>query len=243
MVGCSGWSYQHWKGEFYPPNLPQREWFSFYSKKFDTVEINNTFYNLPPEKTFRGWADKAPDGFMYGVKANRYITHIKRLKDIEAAARFIKRARLLEDHLGPILYQLPPNWRCDILRLKDFIERLPDDLVHVFEFRDQSWINDEVLGLLENAGASFCVHDMAGLDVPRTATGGVAYVRFHGYDHKYAGQYPEQSLRPWSKWLKAETGRNRDIYAYFNNDAHAYAVQDALKMRQKLLTNGKRKDQ
>jgi uncharacterized protein YecE (DUF72 family) len=237
MVGCCGWSYRHWKGFFYPEDLPQVQWFSFYSHTFDTVEINNTFYNLPPEKTFKGWADKAPKGFVYSVKANRYITHVKRLKDSGAVKRFLDRARLLQDHLGPILYQLPPNWRCDTHRLEGFIKTLPNDLIHVFEFRDQSWMNDDVFNLLEKTGTSFCAHDMGGLDVPRIATGRVAYVRFHGYDHRYAGKYPEQALRTWAKWLKAEIGEKRDIYAYFNNDANAHAVQDALTLRKKLLDN------
>jgi uncharacterized protein YecE (DUF72 family) len=236
MVGCSGWSYEHWKGPFYPEDLPRKKWFSFYAQTFDTVEINNTFYNLPAEKTFQSWADKAGPDFVYSVKANRYITHVKRLKDVEEALpRFLERARLLERHLGPVLYQLPPNWRCDIRRLDAFLRQLPDDLIHVFEFRDQRWLNENVFALLKEKGASLCVHDMGDMRVPRMAIGQVAYVRFHGHAGKYAGKYPEQSLRPWADWLKSEADRKRDIYAYFNNDESAYAIQDALTLRRKLL--------
>lgn len=234
-VGCSGWNYKHWKGVFYPEDMPQKKWFAFYARIFDTVEINNTFYNLPSEKTFRSWADQAESNFLYSVKANRYITHIKRLKEPEKSLkRFFERARLLGKHLGPILYQLPPNWRCDIERLRNFLEHLPGDLVHVFEFRDQRWLNDEVFDSLGEAGVSFCVHDMEGLEVPRKAMGPVVYVRFHGYDGKYEGQYPEQSLRPWAKWLNDEAGR-RDIYAYFNNDQGGHAIGDAKTLRSKLV--------
>lgn len=235
MIGCSGWSYPHWKGLFYPEDLSQKEWFSFYAQTFDTVEINNTFYNLPPEKTFKGWAEKAPDGFIYSVKANRYITHVKRLTDSDALNRFLDRVWLLGNHLGPVLYQLPPNWRCNLQRLESFIKQLPGDLTHVFEFRDQSWMNDDVFTLLEDGGASFCVHDMGGLQVPRLATGRVAYVRFHGHDQTYAGKYPEPVLRSWAKWLESEIGEKREIYAYFNNDRDAHAVQDALILRKKFL--------
>ncbi len=220
---------------FYPEDMPQKKWFEFYAETFDTVEINNTFYNLPSEKTFRNWAEQAEAGFVYSVKANRYITHVKRLKDPEQPVkRFLERARLLGSHLGPILYQLPPKWRCDIGRLRNFLKHLPDDLAHVFEFRDQRWLNDEVFDSLSEAGASFCVHDMEGLDVPRKAMGPVVYVRFHGHNGKYEGHYPEQSLRPWATWLSAEAGR-RDIYAYFNNDQGGHAIGDAKTLRSKLV--------
>lgn len=236
FVGCSGWSYQHWSGRFYPEDLPQKDWFAFYSKTFDTVEINNTFYRLPAEKTVEGWAEKAGEGFVYSVKASRYITHVKRLKDIgEAVPRFIERARLLKEHLGPILYQLPPNFKCDLERLEEFLKLLPGDMLHVLEFRDQRWMNDDVFSLLERYTVSHCVHDMEGLDVPMKAIGPFVYVRFHGRNGKYQGNYPEHTLRKWADWLKNEVWKNkRDIYAYFNNDVGAYAVFNAQSLRKKL---------
>ncbi|GAB4335620.1 MAG: DUF72 domain-containing protein [Candidatus Abyssubacteria bacterium] len=235
FVGCSGWNYRHWKGVFYPEDISQKDWFQHYAKTFDTVEINNTFYNLPAEKTFRNWAEQAEKGFIYSVKANRYITHVKRLRDPEEPVhRLISRVRLLDDHAGPILFQLPPNWNCNLERLAHFITALPPDFSHVFEFRDQSWINDEVFALLEEHEMSHCVHDMEGLDIPRRATGKVAYVRFHGYDSKYGGNYPEQALRPWADWMTREAENGRDVYAYFNNDAQGFAIKNAKMLRKKL---------
>ena len=118
-IGCSGWNYDHWRGRFYPEEAPPKQWFEFYAGAFDTVEINNTFYQLPAAQTFKAWREQAPDGFIYAVKANRYLTHMKRLKDAKAPLkRFLDRARLLREHLGPILYQLPPRWRLNLERLE-----------------------------------------------------------------------------------------------------------------------------
>jgi uncharacterized protein YecE (DUF72 family) len=237
FVGCSGWSYKHWKGKFYPEDLSSRHWFGYYEQTFDTVEINNTFYQLPAEKTFEGWAAKAKEGFIYSVKASRYITHIKRLKETEEALpRLLERARLLKEHLGPILYQLPPNFDCNLERLERFLQLLPRDLIHVFEFRDQRWVNDAVFSLLERHKVSHCVHDMGGLQIPWKAVGPVVYVRFHGRNGKYGGNYPDHTLRKWAKWLETEASENkRDIYAYFNNDAEGYAVFNAQSLRKKLV--------
>ena len=146
-IGCSGWNYRHWKGAFYPETMRSPQWFSFYSEHFDSVEINNTFYNLPDEEVFDQWRQQAPPGFRYAVKASRYLTHMKKLRDpVEPVERLITRARRLGPHLGPILYQLPPRWRSNSERLRGVLEILPRDLVHVFEFRDVSWYNDEVGG-------------------------------------------------------------------------------------------------
>ncbi len=236
LIGCSGWSYKHWKGRFYPENLPQKKWFDFYAQSFDTVEINFTFYRLPPEKTFLDWAEKAKDGFIYTVKASRYLTHVRRLKDAqESADLLLKRVRLLKEHLGPILYQLPPNWGCDVARLRSFVILLPKDLLHVFEFRDQSWLNDEIFELLEERGISHCIHDKPGLKVPRRTTGPIIYMRFHGAtDHR--GNYQDDALDKWAEWLGSESKKtHRDIYAYFNNDFEGYAVLNAKGLRDRLM--------
>src|ERR1700755_3359986 len=145
-VGCSGWVYKHWRGLLYPEGLPQRLWFQRYSEEFGTVEINSSFYRVPKPETFDKWHDQAPPGFRYAVKASRFITHMKKLKDCqEPVETFLGRARNLGETIGPILYQLPPKWGFDRERLESFIALLPRDLVHVFEFRDKSWISDEVL--------------------------------------------------------------------------------------------------
>lgn len=234
-IGCSGWNYAHWKVRFYPDELKQREWFEHYSRFFQTVEINNTFYHLPSAKTFRDWKRQAPGTFLYAVKVNRYITHMKKLKDSRAPlSKFLKMSRLLAEHLGPLLYQLPPRWHADIERLETFLRLLPHELRHVFEFRDPSWHSKEVFALLANHNVSFCTHDMPELDVPRVAIGPIAYVRFHGAREKYRGGYPEQTLRSWSHWIEEQASGGRDVFAYFNNDLEAHAVYDAQLLQRKL---------
>lgn len=233
-IGCSGWNYPHWRGRFYPEAQAPGQWFDFYAAVFNTVEINNTFYRLPTAKTFKAWGAKAPDRFIYAVKANRYLTHLKKLKEAKAPLKkLLDRARLLEEHLGPILYQLPPRWRFDRARLESFLDLLPEDLQHVFEFRDQSWMVEEVFELLDERGVSVCAHDLPGLKVPRRAAGPVAYVRFHGAKEKYRGGYPEPTLRSWWRWMEQQVQRGRGLYVYFNNDAEAHAVRDARALMRK----------
>jgi uncharacterized protein YecE (DUF72 family) len=228
-IGCSGWNYRHWRGCFYPEDVPVRRYFEFYARHFDTVEINNTFYRLPADETFKAWQSQAPHHFMYSVKANRYLTHVKRLKDArDPLKRFLGGARLLKDRLGPILYQLPPRWHFNGERLQKFLEWLPRDLLHVFEFRDQSWLSSEVLELLERHRACFCVHDFPGLKVPRKVVGPAAYIRFHGAERKYRGQYPRRQLQSWWHWMEQQLEQGKDVYVYFNNDVDAHAISDAL---------------
>lgn len=232
-IGCSGWNYPHWRGRFYPQEQPPQEWFGFYARFFDTVEINNTFYQLPQAKTFQAWRAQAPEGFRYAVKANRYLTHLKKLKEpAEPLRRLLDRVRLLGAHLGPILYQLPPHWHLDRQRLEAFLDLLPADLLHVFEFRDRSWMVEEVFGLLEERGVSHCTHDLPGLAVPRRAVGPIAYVRLHGVGGLYQGSYPTSMLRSWWQWMEEQVKSGKDLYVYFNNDAEAHAVSDALRLRQ-----------
>jgi len=227
-IGCSGWSYPDWRGRFYDATLPQVAWFGHYATRFDTVEINNSFYQLPSRATVARWAAQAPPGFLYAVKANRFITHFRKLKDAAAPLRqFLARVRGLGDRLGPILYQLPPRWRYDRERLRTFLALLPADLTHVFEFRDASWMVDDALALLEARGASLCVHDLEpGFD-RQLAVGPAAYVRLHGTAPGYAGRYPASRLRAWARWLCAEAAGGRAAFAYFNNDVGAAAPDDA----------------
>ncbi len=234
-IGCSGWNYNHWKGRFYPDELRQKDWFEHYSRFFATVEINNTFYHLPTAKTFGDWKRQAPKRFVYAVKVNRYITHMKKLKDArEPLRKFLEMVRLLGEQLGPLLYQLPPNWRANIERLESFLRLLPRDLTHVFEFRDPTWHSKDVFSLLARYNVAFCTHDMRGLNVLRTAVGPIAYVRFHGAQEKYRGGYPEPTLRSWARWIQGEASEGRDVFVYFNNDIDAHAVYDAQLLIQKI---------
>jgi uncharacterized protein YecE (DUF72 family) len=231
-IGCSGWIYRHWRTLFYPEKMPQKDWFSHYAATFDTVEINNSFYRLPSAETFDKWRDQAPPGFRYAVKANRFLTQAKKLKDCaEPLERFLAPVRHLGETLGPILYQLPPRFRLNRDRLAEFISLLPRDLSHVFEFRDPSWLTEEVLALLDEQGVSFCAHDMPGLATPLSAAGPVAYVRFHGGEGKYWGRYSDARLLGWTDWIVAQARGGREVWCYFNNDIHGHAIEDALTLR------------
>ncbi len=239
-MGCSGWIYPHWRGRFYPEKLAVKRWFAFYAEHFDTVEINNSFYRLPKPETFDGWAAQAPPGFRYAVKANRFLTQAKKLKDCEEPmARMMPAFRHLGETLGPVLYQLPPRFKINLERLEAFLELVPKDLVNVFEFREKSWYDDRVFALLERYGASFCAHDMPGSDSPDLAVGPVAYVRFHGGEGKYWGRYSEERLLRWTDWMIAEVRAGRAVWAYFNNDAEAHAVEDALTLKAMLRQAGR----
>jgi len=230
-IGCSGWNYRHWRGAFYPDALPVKRWFDHYAGAFDTVEINNSFYRLPKPETFAKWRDQAPPGFRFAVKANRFLTQAKKLRDCaDPIARMMAPVRELRETLGPILYQLPPRFRANPERLDEFLALLPRDLTHVFEFREASWHGDEVLAVLERHGASFCTHDMPGLEVPRLAIGPIAYVRFHGSSGKYWGRYSDEALGGWRDWMLAQAEAGREVWAYFNNDIHAEAIADALNL-------------
>lgn len=231
-VGCSGWVYRHWRGTFYPEKLPQKLWFNHYAAEFDTVEINASFYRVPLLKTFEGWREKAPPGFRYAVKVNRFITHNKKLLDCEEPlAEFIGLARSLGEHLGPLLYQLPPSLHRDDRRLASFLERLPPDLQHVVEFRHPSWYSEEVLALLDRRGIGFVAHDLTALASPRWASGRTAYVRFHGTGGKYWGRYSAEQIAGWADWLGEQRSAGRSCWAYFNNDIHGHALEDARALR------------
>jgi uncharacterized protein YecE (DUF72 family) len=227
-IGCSGWVYKHWRGIFYPAGLPQKRWFERYAQEFDTVEINASFYRLPLASTFEAWREKAPRGFRYAVKVNRFITHMKKLIDCEEATdQFIALARPLRETLGPLLYQLPPSLHHNADRLEAFLKRLPTDLEHVVEFRHGSWYKDEILILLDKYGVGFVAHDLQGLVSPRWASGRTAYVRFHGTGGKYHGRYSDDALLEWTDWIMAQAREGRSVWCYFNNDIHGHALDDA----------------
>jgi uncharacterized protein YecE (DUF72 family) len=231
-IGCSGWEYKHWRGDFYPAELPRTRWFEHYAATFDTVEINNTFYRLPEESTFARWAERAPRNFLYAVKASRFLTHMKKLKDPEEPIeRLFSRMRALGEKLGPVLYQLPPGWKVDVDRFRHFLEALPRRVRHVVEFREPSWYAPSIRALMEEHKIALCLHDMAGSATERERVGPFVYVRFHGATSKYGGAYPEERLRGWAEWLNAQRAAGCDIYAYFNNDTGGHAPRDATALR------------
>jgi uncharacterized protein YecE (DUF72 family) len=227
-IGCSGWVYKHWRGLFYPEGLPQTRWFARYAEEFDTVEINNSFYHLPKPATFEKWRDQTPPGFCYAVKANRYLTQAKKLKDCEEPLeRMMSAVRHIGDRLGPMLYQLPPRMKINLERLENFLEILPRDVTSVFEFRDRSWYVDETYQMLDRHGAGFVVHDMARSKTDRIAVGPAVYVRFHGGVGKYWGRYSDERLLSWTDWLTEQARQGRTCWCYFNNDIQGHAIEDA----------------
>jgi uncharacterized protein YecE (DUF72 family) len=236
-VGCSGWLYKHWRGDFYPAGLPSTRWFSRYTAQFDTVEINNTFYRLPEGATFAKWAAQAPPHFLYAVKASRFLTHMKKLKQpAMPLRRLFGRAARLGPTFGPVLYQLPGRWSPDVERLAVFLAKLP---VHpqAIEFRDPSWYTQEVFDLLDAHHVALCLHDMAGSATGMLTIGPFTYVRFHGTT-KYGGRYTDATLARWADWLAEQARGGRPAYAYFNNDVGGHAPRDAVRLREAIERRG-----
>lgn len=230
-IGCSGWQYKHWRGDFYPADLPQTAWLEHYTRHFDTVELNNSFYRLPSAAAFQAWRIRTPARFLFAVKASRFLTHMKKLKDPEdPLKRLFTPAHQLGGKLGPVLYQLPPRWAYDRDRFELFLRALPKRRLHAVEFRDPGWYNGESFALLTRYGVALCLHDMRGSQSPRITVGPFIYVRFHGTE-RYTGRYPDEHLREWSAWLTDGTRRGLSVYAYFNNDSGGHAPRDARRLR------------
>ncbi|HHB12414.1 MAG TPA: DUF72 domain-containing protein [Chromatiales bacterium] len=231
-AGTSGWHYAHWRGVFYPEDLPPARWLAYYAQRFPCVEINNAFYRLPSEQAVQQWAREVPAHFRFAVKASRYITHVKRLRDCaEAVSRFLARMNGLGDYLGPVLFQLPGHWRPNLERLADFLELLPEDLATAFEFRDPRWHTAETVDLLAAYGAAFCVYHAGEERSPLWITAPFAYVRMHGPLGWYQGEYGRDGLAWLTRWLQEVRPRVERAYVFFNNDAVGWAIRDALALR------------
>jgi uncharacterized protein YecE (DUF72 family) len=234
-VGTSGWHYLHWRGTFYPPSLPTSEWLGWYQRHFDTVEINSSFYRLPSTATASAWGDAAPAGFTFAVKASRYLTHMKKLQSARPAlARFLAVCQALGKRCGPLLFQLPPGWKCDPPRLAAFLGDLPERRECAFELRDPSWHVDAIYALLERHNAAFCIYDLKGCQSPRPLTADFAYLRLHGPGPQaYCGSYGPAALAGWADSILAWKHLRR-VYVYFDNDEAGHAVRDALDLRRLL---------
>jgi len=200
-----------------------------YLQSFDTVELNNSFYRLPAEASLRQWREQTPHGFVFAVKGSRFLTHMKKLKDAQAGLdRFLHAVEVLEPKLGPILFQLPPNWSCDVERLREFLSILPRHLRYAFEFRNPTWDNTETYALLTEFQAAYCIFDLAGYQSPLTITTDFTYVRLHGPGGKYQGSYSDQALEIWADRLEAWGQKLHSLYVYFDNDDSGFAPQDAI---------------
>ena len=236
LVGCSGWNYAAWRETFYPKGLPARGWLEHYAQHFRTVEVNNTFYRLPARDAVANWAAQTPPGFVFTVKASRYLTHIKRLTTVaEGWARFHERIEPLIDagKLGPVLWQLPGNFPCDPERLAQALDELPAGR-HCFEFRHPSWFNDEVYALLRRRGAALVIGDHPERPFQTYEfTADWTFVRFHYGARGRKGNYSKTELETWRGRI-ARWRRDVGVYAYFNNDWSAYAVRNALELKRGL---------
>ncbi len=233
-IGTSGWSYDHWDGVLYPPGTPPRDRLAHYVRRFDTVELNASFYRWPRTATFASWRRRLPPGFGLSVKAPRGLTHAKKLYAPEVwVERMVSCWHELGDRRAVLLVQLHPAHERDDARLDFFLAQLPPWMRVAVEFRHPSWHVEDVFALLERRGAAYCVMSGARLPCILRATAPFVYVRMHGPDpeHLYAGSYPESDLRWWADRIREWAGAGRDVYAYFNNDGHGHAVRDAEGLR------------
>ncbi len=234
-IGTSGWHYDHWKGPFYPEGMKAAEMLAFYADRFATVEINNSFYQLPDENTLAGWRDAVQERFVFSAKASRFMTHMKKLKDPEEpVSTFMERMKMLGGKLGPILFQLPPRWNLNPERLASFLAALPGGHRYAFEFRDPSWFADEVYEALRDNNAAFCIYELAGRLSPRKVTADFVYVRLHGPGDAYEGDYDAQALSGWAGAISTWAGKGLPVYCYFDNDQKGYAPRNALSLQEML---------
>lgn len=241
-VGTSGWHYLHWKGPFYPPHIKNEDLLRFYAEHFNSVEVNNSFYHLIDKKTFRSWKKVVGKGFLFSLKASRYITHIKRLKPEKVSfQKFFSRAEALGSTLGPILFQLPPRWKRDVERLRAFLKALPSGYRYTFEFRDPDWFHEETYDLLRKHEAAFCIFELAGLRSPKKVTADFVYVRLHGPGKKYQGSYSSEDLSSWAYESFEWKNKGKEVFFYFDNDEAGYAAQNALKFQEYVIENEKKK--
>ncbi|MFV8183172.1 DUF72 domain-containing protein [Streptomyces sp. AF1B] len=229
FVGTSGWQYKDWRGVFYPDGCPQRLWLEEYARHFATVEINNAFYRLPTRENFESWRERVPRDFVVTVKASRYLTHIKRLREPqEPVERLMSHAAGLGDRLGPVLLQLPPTLRADAELLDTCLGRFPPGTRVAVEPRHDSWWTDEIREVLRARGAALCWADVRSRPAgPLWRTTDWGYVRFHeGRAHAWP-RYGRRALETWAERIAESWGADADVYAYFNNDPNGAAVEDA----------------
>ena len=227
-IGTSGWSYTHWKENFYPLKLPRNHWLNFYAGVFPTVEVNTTFYRAPLESTTKKWSHDVPENFHFAIKASQYITHRKRLNDCEESLDFFyKSIEKLHPKIGPVLFQLPPSFSIQMERLETFLALLKPDYKYTFEFRHASWFVEEIYRLLAKHKIALCITDLNGSLSPEEITADFIYIRLHGPHKAYQDTYGPTKLKVWKKkiehWLKLK----KEVYCFFDNDEKGYATQDA----------------
>ena len=229
FIGTSGWTYDHWKGRFYPQDLPKKSWFDYYARQFQAVEVNATFYRTFKDQTYQTWKERAPQGFGYVLKTPQSITHRKYLQDVDADIRtFFQSCSLLEDKFEMILLQVAPNMPYDLGRLQAALSAFPDPSRVAVEFRRPEWLNPDTLNLLRAVGAAICDVDSPQQKLTDSLTSSRAYLRLHGRNHWYAYNYSDDELRGFADLARnlAQKGASR-VYIFFNNDYEAYAPANA----------------
>lgn len=232
-VGCSGWIYPHWAGLFYPEGLPEREWFQFYARVFDTVEVNATFYRFPSEAMVKAWLGKAPQGFLFTLKAFRGITHLRKFRGTEELVRrFYQRGEILAEKLGGFLFQLPPNLKYNRDLLLRILDQLDPRHRNTLEFRHPSWFTEEVVELLRERGVAMCIVSAPELPELVVTSAKHAFVRFHGKGVWYAHRYSKRELEEWAKRVRELPVEV--VFCYFNNDWNAWAVENAQTLKELL---------
>ncbi len=236
FIGCSGYFYWGWKGRFYPEDLKPNQWFKYYSSVFDTVEINSTFYHFPKGTTIKKWYKDSPEDFVFSVKVNKSITHLKKFKDTQDLINQFYQvvSQNLKEKLGTFLFQLPPSYKYSKINFERLIKQLNPDFKNVIEFRHKSWWNEEVYKSLEENNLCFCSISSPNLPEDLVKTSDFGYVRFHGKDSWYKYDYTKEELENWAEKIKK--AGFKECYIYFNNDFYAYAPKNALKLKDILKT-------
>lgn len=236
-IGTSGWTYPHWRGVFYPEEWPKDKWLEYYATRFNTVELNATFYRLPKAITFDRWRERTPPGFLWAMKASRYITHVKRLAEVgEALKRFYDLAELLGEKAGPLLFQLPPTLKYESHLANTFLKHFCSSFRHTIEVRHPSWLNPDFFKQLRDSETAFCISDTAGRYPYREEiTADFAYVRLHGSRKLYASEYEWEEIEIWAK--RIESWGLKEVFVYFDNDFEGHAIRNA-QMLKELLNVG-----
>jgi uncharacterized protein YecE (DUF72 family) len=240
-VGTSGWRYDHWKGSFYPETLSQNDYLHFYSGHFPTMEINNSFYQLPSGSLLADLRDSVPDSFVFSVKANRYITYIKKLKDARMSLTpFLQRMDVLGDKLGPILFQLPPQWSFNRERLGLFLKALPAGYRYAFEFRDASWFHPDTYAMLSEHNTALSIYQVGARTSPQVVTADYVYIRLYG-TKLMRGEYDPEVLSEWAGTLSELADKGKEIFCYFDGDESGCAAREATKLQKLIETPIKEK--
>lgn len=232
LIGTSGWIYSHWNGIFYPERLSSKDKLLFYSKHFKTTEINYSFYHLPRKTTFQNWYEVTPKDFIFSVKGSRFITHIKRLKDVEDPLKvFIENAKELKEKLGPILFQFPPSFKIGgegLEKFKNFLKLLKKyKLSFAFEFRHKSWFQEKIYNLLRKYNFALVIADSSRYPKAEVSTADFVYFRFHGPGSLFSSKYSKTQLKKFAQLIKKFLKEKKDIFCYFNNDFSGYAIENA----------------